>query len=498
MSSHKASNRELISTLAPWRRRMRLQRIVRWSTWGLMGGLATAAVLLVIAHLVPWADAWLWAWVSVVVWTAVSAVYGATNAPSLAAVARRTDGLLALAERLGTAWELQERESSIARIQRADALAAVEDHAPYEAVSLWPGRTPFLTMLGAAALVIVFVLLSNPMDRVLQERQAFQQQLDQAREELEEARDELTRLASPESDQDLDSIGEALLEAEEALANAGNKQEALTALSQAEELLQQHGESEASQQAQALEDLVQSLSADNRLAGLASALRDSNTEEAAQAAEELARQLASMSEEERKALAQAFQEAANAAPESVLAERLRQVARSLASGESAGAEESLKELARQLSDLQGSVAVQDAIRQGQAGISLARATLTGLPVVQDAVQEQARSSEAQGDASGQDEGAGGGVAGASPGIKQGSPTDVPTAEGTTVVIPSQGPVVSRESGSVAGAQTPTGKLQPRQDVFAEFAREAREHIERSEIPLEYKDLVKRYFVELEQ
>ena len=56
----------------------------------------------------------------------------------------------------------------------------------------------------------------------------------------------------------------------------------------------------------------------------------------------------------------------------------------------------------------------------------------------------------------------------------------------------------RRRGCGPGQGIAPGRLRPYNEVLGEYAEQARDHMERSPVPQGYKDLVRRYFAELER
>ena len=71
-------------------------------------------------------------------------------------------------------------------------------------------------------------------------------------------------------------------------------------------------------------------------------------------------------------------------------------------------------------------------------------------------------------------------------------------DGETVFVPGQGPGIPTEVRARPGTGIAPGRLLPFGEVLGEYAQQAREHMERSPVPQGYKDLVRRYFTELER
>ena len=518
---------DLRGAISPWRRRLVLKTTVRWATWGLGAGLVTAAALLVAAHFVPWPDVFLWCAAATVAATAGGSVYSLLRTPSLEAAARQTDRLLGLSDRLGTAWEFRNLDSPFAALQRRDTLDLTRDRKPAEAIRLRPGRRHFLPVLAGLVLIILLVAIPNPMDRVIQQREQVQQQLADAREEIQKTREEATAPGSPLSAEERATVEEALNKLEEALSEAKTTPEALAALSEAEQKINLLQEPKTGQNKQ-LQDIGATLAALPTTQALGQALQSMDEAALRGVIEALAKQIDSMNEGELQDLAAALQRAANAAAgNEALAGSLRQSARTIASGDTDKASEAMGDLANRLTALQQGVQGLEALERMQAGMRGARSSIGGLALVEAGVdtpnggdrQNGAGSGPGPGQAGnggngagtgegGQGTGGGNGLgpgggtggsgAGNQPGARQGEETGRLLTEGETVFIPGQGPGVPTDVRAGPSQGIVPGRLRPYNEVLGDYAEQAREHMERSPVPQGYKDLVRRYFAELEQ
>ena len=319
------------------------------------------------------------------------------------------------------------------------------------------------------------------------------------------------------------NLEEALEKLKDTLREAETAPEALAALSEAEEKVNRLREPIAGQDKE-LQAVGASLTASPVTQGLGQALRSMEEAALLNAMEALAKQINSMSEGELQDLAAALQQAANAATgNEALAGSLRQASRAIVSG---NPETALAELADRLASLQEGVEALETLEGTQAGLRSARSVISGVAQVQ-APGGQASGQQqdgggfvpgaGQGGRNGNSEGTGeggsggegggglgpgggtgGGGAGNQPGARQGDATGRLLTEGETVFVPSNGPGVPTEVRVRPGQGIAPGRLLPYDEVLGEYAEQAREHMERSPVPQGYKDLVRRYFAELEQ
>ena len=514
---------DLREVISPWRKRLVLKATVKWATWGLGAGLGLAVGLLAVARFVPWPDVLMWGIVATLAATMTGLVYSLLRKPSIKAVARQADRLLALSDRLGTAWELRNSNSTFAVLQRRNALDLARGQDPAERVRIGPGRSHFLPILVGLVLMGLLLTVPNPMSLVVQQREQFQQQLAHAREEIQTAQEEATRPDSSLSAEERANLEEALEKLEKTLSEAETAPEALAALSLAEEKVNLLREPKIGQDKD-LQDVGATLAAFPANQGLGQALQSMDEAALLNAMEALAEQINSMREGELQDLAAALQQAANAATgNEALAGSLREASRAIASGNS---ETALGELADRLASLQGGVEALATLEGTRAGLRSARSVISGV------VQVQAQGGQAsgqqqdgggsvpgagQGGQNGNSEGTGqggpdgeggrgfgpgGGVggsgAGNQPGARQGDSTGRLLTEGETVFVPSNGPGVPTEVRVRPGQGIVPGRLRPYNEVLGEYSEQAREHMERSPVPQGYKDLVRRYFAELER
>ena len=517
----------LREAIRPWRKRLALKTTVGWATWGLGAGLVTAAALLVAARFVPWTDVFLWCAVATVSGIAAGSVYSLLNRPSLEAAARQADRLLGLSDRLGTAWELRDSDSPFATLQRQDALALARGREPAEVVNIRPGRSHFLAILAGLFLIGLLVAVPNPMDRVIEQREQFQQQLAQVREEIQKTRDEAAGPDSSLSAEERALVEEALEELEDALSAAKTTPEALAALSEAEQKINLLQAPRIGQDQQ-LQDIGASLADLPTTQAIGQALQSMDEASLRDAIESLAEQIDSMGDGELQDLAAELQRAANAVTgNEALAGSLRESARAIASGDPETASEAMGDLSDRLTALQQGVQGLEALERMQADLQGARSSISGVALAeagaatpnggdrQNGGGSGPGSGQAgnggngegtvqggQGTGDGRGLGLGGGTggsgAGNQPGARQENETGRLLTEGETVFIPGNGPGVPTEVRAGPGQGIVPGRLRPYNEVLGEYAEQAREHMERSPVPQGYKDLVRRYFAELER
>ena len=524
MKSPEYGAADLREAMSPWRRRLMLKAAVKWATWGLGAGLWIAVSLMAVARFVPWPDVLIWGAFETLAATTTGLVYSLLRTPSIEAVARLADRLLALSDQLGTAWEFRNSNSTFAVLQRQNALDLARGRDPAETVRVRPGRSHFLPILVGLVLIALLLTVPNPMNLVIQQREQLQQQLAHAREEIQKTQEEATRPDSSLSAEERANLEEALEKLKETLSEAETAPEALGALSVAEEKVNLLREPKIGRDKQ-LQDVGAILTASPTTRALGQALLSMDEAALLDAIEALADQINSMSGGELQDLAAALQQAANAATgNEALAGSLRQASRTIASGDP---ETALGDLADRLASLGEGVEALKTLERTQAVLRSARSVITGVALVQAPGGQAAREDQQDGGGSvsgpgqggkdgnsdgtgeggpggegsrglGPGGGSGGSGAGNQPGDRQGDATGRLLTEGETVFVPSHGPGVPTEVRARPGQGIAPGRLRPYNEVLGEYAEQAREHMERSPVPQGYKDLVRRYFAELER
>ncbi len=527
MKSQRHEADRLSSIVRPWRNRLALKGALEWATLGLAGGLGIAIILLAVARLVPWPAVLLWCILAIVAGIICGLVYSFATRPTLQATARQTDHLMGLSDRLGTAWELRSSFSTFATVQRRDALASAGALVPGESIMIWPSLRHFLPVMVGLVLFGLLLAVPNPMDHVIQEREHLREQLVQVGEELRRTEKELTEPEASLSAEDRAAAEEILKKLQEALRDSRDIPSALAALSEAEQEIGLLQEPKISQ-SRGLREFGVTLASSPATRAMGQALQSGDGPALYDSINVLADQLASMSEAELQELAATFQRAANAATgQGALSGSLRKASRAIASGDPRTAGSDLSDLADRLVSLQEEIEASQVLANTLSDLQDARSFISGVSLAQAGggmgVEREGR--EGRGSVSGSGQGgeggnvggagrggqgiggatgigSGGGMggsgAGNQPGARSGEGTERPLTDGETLFVPGQGPDIPTEVRAGPGIGIAPGRLLPYEQIWGEYAEQAREHMERSPVPDGYKDLVRRYFSELER
>jgi hypothetical protein len=490
--------KSLTEALHPWRRRIWVQQSLRWIENGVIAGIIFACLLLLFSRFIPWASALYWA-----IGVATATLLCASGAaiwlhPSFARSARLVDARLALHDRLSTAWELRNDSTPISLLQRHDALKQLSQHTPAAAISLKP-RPFHLLSLGVVVIALVFLLvLPNPMNAVLQQQAAFQNNIARQIAAIDHVRTVIDNQASISAQQRA-LIDKILRELMAQLKQAKNEAQAQQILAQTQAKLNQLRDPQATSKALARSAAASSLqnSSNPNLsnAGKALAMGDSKGLDAA--LKKLASQVNSMTPAQRAQLAQQIEQAANQALDNPqLSSALRQLAKAVADGSPGEVSDAIKALETASANDSANQASNNAIDQASQtlqNVAGALASSTDSSNAQNPGQSQTSSQgqkPGQGQVPGQSQGTNGANGQNDTGNKPGKQEQV--------FVPGQtGTGTSTIGGNGDNGTVQPGKSVPYSQVIAQYAQMAHDAIDNSNIPPDLKDLIRGYYNSLE-
>jgi hypothetical protein len=509
------SSADLISALRPWRRRLTRSQTQRWLIQGGITGMVFATLVLLLSRLFPWAHALAWAEGLILLSLAVASGLALRFRPSLARTALLVDHHLGLHDRMGTAWELREESSTLAGLQRRDALKHLKDFSPASAISLRPTRAILLTIAGLVVAIALCIALPNPMNSVLQQQNALQARIAKQVAAIEKLRHELDQ--SPEltksQQQQLDQLLQNL---ETKLQQAKSETEAQQAVAQTQSQIEQMRNPQIAQSTQAHNAAGNALqnSSNSSLKAIGQALTQNDAQSLAAALQKLADQVSKMTPQQRSNLAQQLEQAANQSSQNPqLSSALHNLAKALADGnasEQADAEKALQ-----------AAAAQDAQNQAKdQGLSQTSQDLQqiadNLAASTDGTQSQQTQSQTQSQGQPTDQQAQGASTQGKPGQQgqgqqgqqsqgNGSGSNGSNGAGNNqgkneqVYVPGQiGTGTSQQSSDNSSGTVQAGSNVPYSQVIAQYDQMAHDAIDNSDISPDLKDLVHQYFDSLEQ
>lgn len=486
--------------LRRWGQRVRLSESLIWGPWGASVGLAVGLALALAARMRPLLIARHLIGAAGLL-ALIGALIGAAAAwlrpRPLSSLARLFDRRFGLAERLTTAVEIADgrlhASPAMAAAQQADALQAARRAPP---LPLRAPRWALVAVIGLAAALALAIGLPNPQEDVLAQQAAVQAAIEEQIEALEEVREEIAA-AEGLSEADRQALLQALDETIAALEEGRlTPEEAVAALSEAEQTLARLQDPEAARAADALREAAEALSDSEWARDVAEALAAEDYEAAAEAlAEYGGERLESLTPEERQELARELAEAAERLAKSnpELAEALAQAAEALSREELGQAQEAILQAAQLMKETGEEIKRQEAMAAALAQLQEAREKIASL---------------GQG-------GEQGGQAGmlpvtglpVQPGHHEDSGSGAPYDEDYVPERIEEGGVgvdVGREGeggapiGYVALPTSEGGRSNvPYQEVYADYAAQAGVALESSYIPLGMKQYVRDYFSALE-
>jgi hypothetical protein len=371
-------------------RRIAWRHAVPWLLRGLAAGAVAAALVLLIARVLPLASA-----PSAIAWWALGAgvalaVAGAGVAwlrrPAPDAAVRRADRLLGLCDRLTTAWEYAGGEAPILRLQRADLAAQAEHVDVRRDLPLTPSRREAVAPAVGTAVLLAVLLLPNPQNQVLAVRTTTHARIAHATTHVAQAQrsagtlPHATLAALPKADRLRQrQIARVLAHLQHQLAAARTPAQALKAIAQAQDALKRLANTQAAAQQAALSALASSLLRSAATRPLAKALRQGNPASIAAAMRNLAARLAHMSAAQRADVARTMQAAANAATgDPSLSQALQNAATSLAQQDTSGAQSALAAAGRQAAADAARAGQQTALNAANTALDNARNDVSGL------------------------------------------------------------------------------------------------------------------------
>ncbi|PJF48752.1 MAG: hypothetical protein D6709_10155 [Chloroflexi bacterium] len=534
---------ELTEIIRAWSRRARLQHSIRLAFFGLACGLGVALLIALASRVFPLMSTATLIGLSIAL--AIAGLVGALAYPWLRHArtspmqwARVFDQRFGLQERTSTALEIGEghlsaRNDLIRNIQRQDAERVTES---VDARKLMPlhisRRDAILSLLFLMALVLA-ILLPNPQQQVLAQREQLRQTIAQQIERLGQAQQMIENSAL--SDAQKQAALQALDEARRKLEDPNvTPEEALAALNEAQSQLDALNDQAAQQQAEDLRRAGESLAPDALTNALANALANEHFDRAANEMRRLTDSSETgqpLSEEEMQRAADQLDQLArsvqNSDPE--LAQRLREAAQNMREGNIQAAQQQLDQAAQSLERAQETREASQALDRAQSQAEAARQA-----IAQQASQSQSQrpgqsqagsntpagaqgrqSSQSQAQTSGRGEADNASArdsttasderSGASSSRKSddfGSDDTVYaprriSGEGRPVVLPeAQNPTAPNPDGRTSTAPG-GGSSVPYEQVYGDYSKAADEALRSGRVPPDMRDYVRDYFSSLD-
>src|SRR6266566_3569224 len=443
-----------IESLHPWRKRLWIQQILRWTEYGIIFSMICVCFLLFISRFIPLSIASYWA-IGITIGILLCAIGAALwYRPSFARSAHYTDTHLALHDRISTAWELRDDSAPISVLQRRDALRQLRKHAPTVTISLWPGRVRLLTFAIATIALAVLILIPNPMNTLLQQQAALQARLNRQIAAINQTRSAIDNQTAI-SPQERALIDKILRDALARLQQSSSQEQAQQSLAQAQSQLSQ--------------------------------LRDPQ-----------ASQIANMTPAQRAQLAQQIEQAASQGQNNPqLSSALHQLAKAVAEGNPNEVSDATKTLESAASQDSANKASNDGINQASQSLQNAANTLASSTDNSNGQNAGQTQTPGQGQNPGQSKtpGQGQGIGGQS----GQNNTNNNSGKNEQVFVPGQiGSCTSNISVDGNTGTVQSGNSVPYSQVIAQYSQMAHDAIQDSNIPPDLKNLIQDYFNSLER
>ena len=488
-----------IESLHPWRKRLWIQQILRWTEYGIIFSMICVCFLLFISRFIPLSIASYWA-IGITIGILLCAIGAALwYRPSFARSAHYTDTHLALHDRISTAWELRDDSAPISVLQRRDALRQLRKHAPTVTISLWPGRVRLLTFAIATIALAVLILIPNPMNTLLQQQAALQARLNRQIAAINQTRSVIDNQTAI-SPQERALIDKILRDALARLQQSSSQEQAQQSLAQAQSQLSQLRDPQASQKAQARANASSSLqnSSNANLSNTGKALASGDSKALNSSLQNFASQIANMTPAQRAQLAQQIEQAASQGQNNPqLSSALHQLAKAVAEGNPNEVSDATKTLESAASQDSANKASNDSINQASQSLQNAANTLASSTDNSNGQNAGQTQTPGQGQNPGQSKtpGQGQGIGGQS----GQNNTNNNSGKNEQVFVPGQiGSGTSNISVDGNTGTVQSGNSVPYSQVIAQYSQMAHDAIQDSNIPPDLKNLIQDYFNSLER
>ena len=487
-----------IENLRPWRRRLWIQQILRWTENGIIISMICVCFTLLISRIIPWSTSTYWA-IGSTIGILLCAIGAALwYRPSFSRSAHYIDSQLALHDRISTALELRHNSTPISVMQRRDAIRQLRKHAPAVTISLWPGRGKLLAFGVATIVLAMLVLIPNPMNTLLQQQAALQARLNRQIAAINQTRSVIDNQTSI-SPQERSLIDKILRDALARLQQSSSQEQAQQSLAQAQAQLNQLRDPQASQKAQARANASSSLqnSSNANVSNTGKALASGDSKALNSALQNFAAQIAHMTPAQRAQLAQQIERAANQGQNNPqLSSALHQLAKAVADGNPSEVSDATKTLESAASQDSANNASNDSLNQASQSLQNAANALASTTDNSNSQNASQTQTPGQGQNPGQTQAPG---QGQSIGGQNGqNNTNSNAGKNEQVFVPGQ--VNSGTSNISVDGSTSTvqsGNPVPYSQVIAQYSQMAHDAIQDSNIPPDLKNLVQDYFNSLE-
>ncbi|MFD1175227.1 phage tail tape measure protein [Paenibacillus puldeungensis] len=538
------------------RRRLQWFRMLDGLRYGLLTGLAVTLLWLSASWLWPMEYGRVAAAICLVLCTAGGWLWGRLRRVSIILAAQTMDRPITGEERLDlmtTALAYEKLETFPAQLQREQAeeygaayVRDIKNRLPLPRRRKWwiPASLCFIA-------AIVLATVPNPMDQRIAQAREERTWVNAQKEELDKRIIELDRLNLEKAAKD--PLAKEMNDLRQALEKSREPGQALKNVEETMKRLKEMSDKLELQQRERAEWLKQ-WNTHKLPGGLAKALKNKDAEELGKQMESFRKQLSGMTEEQRKALAEKLKDIAESAPKNdeeakKLADALKKAAAAVSEGKQQDMEQALADLNETMlqnmkaadstsgqvdtaaklasalakqglglaENMQASgLAVSDTWSMGGNAEQLASGSGAGAGEESSSAGPEGGSGQAPGEgaglSAGNGSGSGSGSGGEGRGQGQGSGKGAGAGLGsggrTLVTTPRDlkgGGNVKSDGGPTTGGNVQKGGKspvfdgvsRPYEEVYSDYAAEAKESLKRSDLPQSLQSLVENYFTEID-
>ncbi|TCZ73559.1 hypothetical protein E0485_20855 [Paenibacillus albiflavus] len=551
-------SKELLHLLAPVQRRLRLFEILRCLYWGIIGGSAAALVWLIMGRFIPVPYLYEVAGITILA-GALSGVIGGiarriphSQSAHIIDSADKSNAVI-------TALHYIQDESPIVQLQREQAIEVANRFGTdiRSNMPLPSQRKPFIVGCLCLAIVVALALIPNPMDEMRTKQEQIRNLVQEQQMKIEELKQLLEAKELPTATREV--AKQSIERLEERLKDSKSIDQALENMEKSMKEMQALANDLKKEQAKA-EQMLRDLEKQSMLAQVAKSMRQGDPNQLQQAMNELKQNVNKLSPEAKEALAKQLEQFAQQMPQDGKAESdaLRKALEAAAAaakqdGDASELQDKLAELDKQLAEAlakmgaskQALAALQaqqaqlgelgeQLAKQGSAaglavakGWSAAQASADGLDAAgggdaadnaawdEAAAKAQgagngnasgngsgAGAASGNGAGSGQGTGIGAGQGGSGAGVGVGDRNLVMTPrkyEGTGDIYKDNGPNSGKGGEVQKGGTSPMvdGVSRPYEEVYNQYAAEAKDALNRAPLPERMQGLVEQYFLEIQ-
>lgn len=522
-------SKEILRILRKIRRRIFIGITLNYAITGLVFGLSAAVLLSIVSRLYPVYNVHMWVLIIAGTGLISAFIFGIFKIPSFRTSALRADSL-GLNERTVTAVELIDDDSSMALLQKEDALSALRSLNYKDGIKIVPNVKRLLLIVPLVLALIVMSFIPNHLDEVARQKHELAQLKKEEIKKVEKVEKEIEK-NSKLSELEKKDIENKLQELKKDIKLSSNEKEVDKALQRTEKKLDLVKEKYDNKE---LKDISNSLAKSDVTKPLSDLINKGDSEEVKKAMQDLAKNLKNMDKDKVKELANNMEKLAEELKDN---KELKSSISNLASKMSKG---ELGDLSKEMSELSGEISqlmeddnfsnvvaqVQKSLNEGQKAQQGSGDDGTLGLSGQGQGQGQGNQSGQGAGSSGEGSGGGGSGAGNGTGMNDGGPNgEVSSGSGLNKkdgsikkdgeyekIFTPKNLGGDSEKSTITGNKNNGGNSEkvntekginirgdsvPYNQVIGEYKNRAFEGLDKSEIPEGMRDIVKNYFTSLE-